>query len=97
MSYGTSDAGMVVEGGYTEGAMEMGSVVEGGHVDGGTMQNDSGFDLQPGEVLVPGSVQTTGSSPAEAQELPSSSSDAAPAAAEDAAPPAPSPDAQTDA
>ena len=57
----------------------------------------AGYELAPGETLVPGSVET-----AEASEellAPASSSDAAPAAeaVEEAAPPAPTPDATTDA
>jgi hypothetical protein len=47
-----------------------------------------GFDLAPGETLVPGSVQTV--------EAADSSSDAAPAAEAGDAPPAPKPDANTD-
>ncbi len=63
----------------------------GGVVAGGA--SDGGYDLAPGETLVPGSVETVdggGDLPA-----PVSSSDAAPV--EEAAPPAPTPDASTDA
>ena len=60
--------------------------------------SDAGFDLAPGETLVPGSVQTVTDGGGELA-APASSSDAAPAAdaAEEAAPPAPTPDAKTDA
>jgi len=68
----------------------------GGEVVQGAVVSDQGFDLAPGETLVPGSVQTVGGGEAAA----ASSSDAempAPAAeAAGEAPPAPKPDANTD-
>ncbi|MEL6105266.1 MAG: hypothetical protein AAFU85_04485 [Planctomycetota bacterium] len=60
--------------------------------------SDAGFDLAPGETLVPGSVQTLGAGAAVAAEeapeadTPVSASDEA----GDDAPPAPTPDADTD-
>ncbi len=64
---------------------------------GETVVDAGGYDLAPGETLVPGSVQTSEAS--EELAAPASSSDAAPAAeaVEEAAPPAPTPDATTDA
>ena len=62
---------------------------------------DGGFELGPGETLVPGSVVTGSSDGGGELEAPASSSDAPAAAveeaAEEAAPPAPTPDASTDA
>lgn len=55
-----------------------------------TVGSDAGFDLAPGETLVPGSVQTVGS--AEGAEPVESASDAG----EEDAPPMPEPDADTD-
>jgi hypothetical protein len=52
--------------------------------------SSQGFDLAPGETLVPGSVSTV--APAAAAEAPASASDAA----EEADPPAPEPDAEAD-
>ena len=51
----------------------------------------AGFDLAPGETLVPGSV-TTVESAGGGEELPASASDVA----EEAAPPAPTPDTNAD-
>ncbi len=65
-----------------------GEVVQGAVVAGG----DQGFDLAPGETLVPGSVQTVGGGEAAA----ASSSDAEMPAPAAEAPPAPTPDAKTD-
>lgn len=66
---------------------------DGAVMEGATMSTDAGgYDLAPGETLVPGSVETVeGGGELSA---PASSSDEA---AEEAAPPAPTPDASTDA
>lgn len=63
-----------------------------GACGGAMMTSPEGYDLAPGESVVPGSVQTM---PAEGGEAVESQSDAP--AAGDEAPPAPTPDANTDA
>ena len=85
---------MIVDGSYG-GEVMSGEVMSEG-------SSDPGYNLAPGEVLVPGSVATVGTSeetvpaPAadEAADAPESASDEA---AEEGAPPAPQPDATTDA
>lgn len=54
-----------------------------------TVGGDAGFDLAPGETLVPGSVQTIGSAEAAVEPVESASD------AGDDAPPMPEPDADT--
>ena len=62
------------------------------------MGSDAGYNLAPGETLVPGSVRTLGATEATEGAAPSASDEApaaaAPAASEEA-PPAPAPDAST--
>ena len=61
-------------------------------MEGSVMQSSEGFDLAPGETLVPGSVVTGEAAAATEEAAP-----AAPVAdAAEAAPPVPQPDANTD-
>lgn len=73
----------------------------GGSVVESAPMSSAGYDLAPGEMLVPGSVSTQEAAPeapeaAEASEEESSEGDAVPSSSDEEAPPAPTPDANTD-